>query len=135
MSREIIIQCGRKSTARVSKRPLNKSTACLRAVLLRWGQFGLSVVTEAVDEPTLGLCEKYADVIQIGARNMRNFSPLKRAGRARKPVLLKRGMSAALEEFLLAAEYITAEENYQVILCERGVRTFCNHVRRFRSSR
>ncbi len=73
--------------------------------------------------------EKYADVIQIGARNMQNFSLLKRAGRARKPVLLKRGMSATLEEFLMAAEYIMSEGNYNVILCERGVRTFADHTR------
>src|SRR4030095_15973680 len=92
-------------------------------------QFGLSIVTEAVDEAALDLCEKYADVIQIGTRNMQNFTLLKRAGRARKPILLKRGMSATLEEFLLAAEYIMAEGNYQVILCERGVRTFGNHSR------
>ncbi|HEX6907190.1 MAG TPA: N-acetylneuraminate synthase family protein, partial [Terriglobales bacterium] len=67
--------------------------------------------------------------IQIGARNMQNFALLKRAGRARKPVLLKRGMSATLEEFLMAAEYIMSEGNYQVILCERGVRTFADHTR------
>jgi 3-deoxy-7-phosphoheptulonate synthase len=92
-------------------------------------QFGLSIVTEAVDEAALDLCDKYADVIQIGTRNMQNFSLLKRAGQVRKPVLLKRGMSSTLEEFLLAAEYIMAEGNYQVILCERGVRTFGNHAR------
>jgi 3-deoxy-7-phosphoheptulonate synthase len=73
--------------------------------------------------------EKYADVIQIGARNMQNFSLLKRAGRAQKPVLLKRGMSATLDEFLMAAEYVMSEGNYQVILCERGVRTFSDHTR------
>ena len=92
-------------------------------------QFDLKIVTEAIDEPALDLCEKYADVIQIGTRNMQNFSLLKRAGQARKPILLKRGMSATLEEFLLAAEYIMAEGNYQVILCERGVRTFGSHSR------
>ncbi|HWQ31791.1 MAG TPA: 3-deoxy-7-phosphoheptulonate synthase [Blastocatellia bacterium] len=92
-------------------------------------QFGLRIVSEAVDEPALDLVEKYADVIQIGTRNMQNFSLLKRAGQARKPVLLKRGMAATIEEFLLAAEYIMAEGNYQVILCERGVRTFANHSR------
>ncbi len=92
-------------------------------------QFGLRIVTEAVDEPALDLVERYADVIQIGTRNMQNFSLLKRAGQARKPVLLKRGMSSTLEEFLLAAEYIMSEGNYQVILCERGVRTFSNHSR------
>jgi len=92
-------------------------------------RFGLRVVTEAVDQESLELVERYADVIQIGARNMQNFSLLKRAGRARKPVLLKRGMSATLEEFLMAAEYIMSEGNYQVILCERGVRTFADHTR------
>jgi 3-deoxy-7-phosphoheptulonate synthase len=92
-------------------------------------QFGMAIVTEAVDNESLDLVEKYADVIQIGARNMQNFSLLKRAGRARKPVLLKRGMSATLDEFLMAAEYIMSEGNYQVILCERGVRTFADHTR------
>ena len=92
-------------------------------------RFGLRIVTEAVDHESLDLVERYADVIQIGARNMQNFSLLKRAGRARKPVLLKRGMSATLEEFLMAAEYIMSEGNYQVILCERGVRTFADHTR------
>src|SRR5439155_76054 len=75
------------------------------------------------------LVSRYAAAIQIGARNMQNFSLLKRAGRARKPVVLKRGMSATLEEFLMSAEYILAEGNYQVILCERGVRTFSDHSR------
>jgi 3-deoxy-7-phosphoheptulonate synthase len=92
-------------------------------------QFGLRIVTEAVDEAALDLCDKYADVIQIGTRNMQNFSLLKRAGQVRKPILLKRGMSSTLEEFLLAAEYIMTEGNYQVILCERGVRTFGSHAR------
>ncbi|MBS1787448.1 MAG: 3-deoxy-7-phosphoheptulonate synthase [Acidobacteria bacterium] len=92
-------------------------------------EFGLRIVTEAVDEAALDLCEQYADVIQIGTRNMQNFSLLKRAGQARKPILLKRGMSSTLEEFLLAGEYIMSEGNYQVILCERGVRTFGSHSR------
>ena len=91
--------------------------------------FGLKIVTEAVDNESLDLVEKYADVIQIGARNMQNFSLLKRAGRASKPVMVKRGMSATLEEFLMAAEYVMSEGNYQVILCERGVRTFADHTR------
>jgi len=82
-----------------------------------------------VDHESLDLVEKYADVIQIGARNMQNFSLLKRAGRAKKPVLLKRGLSATLDEFLMAAEYVMSEGNYQVILCERGVRTFADHSR------
>jgi 3-deoxy-7-phosphoheptulonate synthase len=92
-------------------------------------EFGLKIVTEAVEESHVGLIEKYGDVIQIGARNMQNFSLLKRAGRSRLPVLLKRGMAATLEEWLLAAEYIMAEGNYSVILCERGVRTFAQHTR------
>ncbi|MFZ1130971.1 MAG: 3-deoxy-7-phosphoheptulonate synthase [Terriglobales bacterium] len=92
-------------------------------------RFGLIIVTEAVDYESLELVEKYADVIQIGARNMQNFSLLKRAGRARKPVLLKRGISATLEEFLMAAEYIMSEGNYNIVLCERGVRTFADHTR------
>src|SRR5207302_10954228 len=92
-------------------------------------EFGLKSVTEAVDESHVDLIEKYGDVIQIGARNMQNFSLLKRAGRSKLPVLLKRGMAATLEEWLLAAEYIMAEGNYNVILCERGVRTFAQHTR------
>jgi 3-deoxy-7-phosphoheptulonate synthase len=92
-------------------------------------RYGLRIVTEAIDNESLELVEAYADVIQIGARNMQNFSLLKRAGRAKKPVLLKRGMSATLEEFLMAAEYIMSEGNYRVILCERGVRTFADHTR------
>ncbi len=92
-------------------------------------KFGMKIVTEAIDNESLELVDRYADVIQIGARNMQNFSLLKRAGRARKPVLLKRGMSATLEEFLMAAEYVMSEGNYNVILCERGVRTFADHTR------
>jgi 3-deoxy-7-phosphoheptulonate synthase len=90
---------------------------------------GLPVVTEAVDLEGVDLVERYADAIQIGARNMQNFSLLKRAGKARKPVVLKRGMSATLEEFLMSAEYILSEGNYQVVLCERGVRTFSDFSR------
>ena len=92
-------------------------------------QFGLNIITEAMDERGVDLVEKYGDCIQIGARNMQNFSLLKYVGQTRKPVLLKRGLSATLEEFLLAAEYIMAEGNYDVILCERGIRTFSNHAR------
>jgi 3-deoxy-7-phosphoheptulonate synthase len=92
-------------------------------------KFGLRIVTEAVDNESLDLVEEYADIIQIGARNMQNFSLLKRAGRASRPVLLKRGMSATLEELLMAAEYVMSEGNYNVILCERGVRTFADHTR------
>jgi 3-deoxy-7-phosphoheptulonate synthase len=90
---------------------------------------GLGIVTEAIDVETFDLVEDYADCIQIGARNMQNFSLLRRAGRSRRPVVLKRGMSSTLEEFLMAAEYILSEGNYQVILCERGVRTFSDHAR------
>ena len=82
-----------------------------------------------MDERGLDLVERYGDCIQIGARNMQNFSLLKYAGQTRKPILLKRGMSATLDEFLLAAEYIMAEGNYDVILCERGIRTFADHAR------
>ncbi|MBI3404082.1 MAG: 3-deoxy-7-phosphoheptulonate synthase, partial [Acidobacteria bacterium] len=92
-------------------------------------EFGLGIITEAIDHESLDLVEQYADVIQIGARNMQNFSLLKRAGKAKKPVLLKRGMSATLDEFLMAAEYIMAEGNYNVMLCERGVRTFSDFTR------
>ena len=92
-------------------------------------QFGLRIITEAIDNESLELVEAYADIIQIGARNMQNFSLLKRAGRAKKPVMLKRGLSATLDEFLMAAEYIMSEGNYNVILCERGIRTFTDHTR------
>jgi len=91
--------------------------------------YGLKIVTEAIDESSIDLVQRYADVIQIGARSMQNFSLLKLAGRSKLPVLLKRGLSATLDEWLLAAEYIMAEGNYQVILCERGVRTFAQHTR------
>jgi 3-deoxy-7-phosphoheptulonate synthase len=91
--------------------------------------YGLKIVTEALDEAGVDLVEKYGDMIQIGARNMQNFSLLRRAGKARLPVLLKRGLSATLDEWLLAAEYVMAEGNYQVVLCERGIRTFAQHTR------
>ena len=90
---------------------------------------GLPVVTEALDPDGVDLVEEFADIIQIGARNMQNFSLLRRCGKARKPVLLKRGLAATLEEFLMSAEYILSEGNYQVILCERGVRTFSDFSR------
>ena len=92
-------------------------------------QFGLNIVTEAMDEQGVDAVEKYGDCIQIGARNMQNFSLLKYVGKTRKPVLLKRGLSATLDEFLLAAEYVMSEGNYDVILCERGIRTFADHAR------
>jgi len=91
--------------------------------------YGLGIITEAIDNESLDLVEEYADVIQIGARNMQNFSLLKRAGRAKKPILLKRGMSATMDEFLMAAEYVLSEGNYNLMLCERGVRTFADHSR------
>jgi 3-deoxy-7-phosphoheptulonate synthase len=91
--------------------------------------YGLKIVTEALDEAGVDLVEKYGDMIQIGARSMQNFTLLRRAGRSPLPVLLKRGLSATLDEWLLAAEYIMAEGNYQVVLCERGIRTFTQHTR------
>jgi 3-deoxy-7-phosphoheptulonate synthase len=91
--------------------------------------YGLRIVTEALDESGVDLVERYGDMIQIGARNMQNFSLLRRAGRSHLPVLLKRGLSATLDEWLLAAEYIMAEGNYNIVLCERGVRTFVQHTR------
>jgi 3-deoxy-7-phosphoheptulonate synthase len=90
---------------------------------------GMAIVTEAIDPETAGVVAEYADIIQIGARNMQNFSLLRRAGRSGKPVLLKRGMAATLKELLLSAEYILAEGNGKVILCERGVRGFDTHTR------
>jgi 3-deoxy-7-phosphoheptulonate synthase len=91
--------------------------------------YGLKIVTEALDETGVDLVEKYGDVIQIGARNMQNFSLLRRAGKSSLPVLLKRGLSATLDEWLLAAEYVMSEGNYQIVLCERGIRTFAQHTR------
>ncbi len=90
---------------------------------------GLAVVTEALDPEGVELVARYADIIQIGARNMQNYPLLRRAGQSEKPVLLKRGMSATIKELLLAAEYLLAEGNEQVILCERGVRSFDTHTR------
>ncbi|BDV44800.1 3-deoxy-7-phosphoheptulonate synthase [Geotalea uraniireducens] len=96
----------------------------LRLLALAREETGLPVVTEVMSPDTVGLVAEYADLMQVGARNMQNFELLKELGRIRKPVLLKRGMSATLEEFLAAAEYILAEGNPHVILCERGIRTF-----------
>jgi 3-deoxy-7-phosphoheptulonate synthase len=87
-------------------------------------QTGLAVVTELMDPRHLDVTCKYADILQIGSRNMQNFSLLEEVGRCRKPVLLKRGMSSTIEEFLLAAEYVMKEGNTSVLLCERGIRTF-----------
>ncbi|MFO7750179.1 MAG: 3-deoxy-7-phosphoheptulonate synthase [Desulfobacteraceae bacterium] len=90
---------------------------------------GLPVATEVMDIETFDMVETHADVVQIGTRNMQNFSLLKRAGKSHRPIILKRGMSATLQEWLMAAEYIMEEGNDQVILCERGVRTFVKHSR------
>jgi 3-deoxy-7-phosphoheptulonate synthase len=92
-------------------------------------RFGLGIVTELMDTQEAEAVAEVADIIQIGARNMQNFALLRCVGRCRKPVLLKRGLCATLEEWLMAAEYVLAEGNYQVILCERGVRTFSDHSR------
>jgi 3-deoxy-7-phosphoheptulonate synthase len=101
----------------------------LRLLAAAREETGLPVVTEALDVEGVDLVERWADCIQIGARNMQNFSLLRRCGKARRPVLLKRGLAATLEEFLMSAEYILAEGNYDVILCERGVRTFSDFSR------
>jgi len=90
---------------------------------------GLLIVTEATDHTNIELVEQYADIIQIGARNMQNYSLLCRAGHASKPILLKRGFAATIDEWLMAAEYIMSEGNTQVILCERGIRTFSDNTR------
>lgn len=90
---------------------------------------GLFMVTEVVNPSRVTLVEKYADIIQVGARNMQNFDLLRELGKARKPVLLKRGLSATIEEWLMAAEYIMSGGNYQIILCERGIRTFETYTR------
>ena len=90
---------------------------------------GLLIVTEATDHANLDIVEKYADIIQIGARNMQNYSLLRLAGQVSKPILLKRGFAATIDELLMAAEYIMSEGNTQVILCERGIRTFSDTTR------
>jgi len=96
----------------------------LKLLVLAREETGLPIVTEVMSPDTVGLVAASADLLQIGARNMQNFDLLREVGKAKKPVLLKRGMSATLEEFLAAAEYILAEGNPNVILCERGIRTF-----------
>ena len=90
---------------------------------------GMLIVTEATDNSSIDLVEQYADIIQIGARNMQNYSLLRRAGQSSKPVLLKRGFAATIDELLMSAEYIISEGNAQIILCERGIRTFTNTTR------
>jgi 3-deoxy-7-phosphoheptulonate synthase len=90
---------------------------------------GLLIITEAIDHANIELVEQYADIIQLGARNMQNYSLLRQAGHATKPILLKRGFAATIEELLMSAEYIMAEGNTQIILCERGIRTFSDNTR------
>ena len=90
---------------------------------------GMPIVTECISVDTVDLVAEYADVVQIGARNMQNFALLKKVGQIDRAVLLKRGMSATIEEFLMAAEYILAEGNERVILCERGIRTYETYTR------
>ena len=85
---------------------------------------GLNIITEVMDPRDVGLVERYADIIQIGARNMQNYNLLKEVGLAKKPVLLKRGLASTITEFLLSAEYIVSQGNFNVMLCERGIRTF-----------
>ncbi len=92
-------------------------------------QFGLAVISEVMDVSQIKMMSDYVDIFQVGARNMQNFWLLRELGKIRKPVLLKRGMSATIEEWLMAAEYILAGGNYQVLLCERGIRTFENYTR------
>jgi 3-deoxy-7-phosphoheptulonate synthase len=101
----------------------------LELLALAREETGLKVVTEVMDVETLPMVSEYADVLQIGARNMQNTSLLKQLGELRKPVLLKRGPSATIKEWLMAAEYIVSRGNYQVALCERGIRTFENMTR------
>jgi 3-deoxy-7-phosphoheptulonate synthase len=90
---------------------------------------GLKIVTEVMETEDVALVARYADILQIGARNMQNFNLLKAVGKIDKPILLKRGMSATLKEFLMSAEYIMSEGNHKVILCERGIRTFVEYTR------
>jgi 3-deoxy-7-phosphoheptulonate synthase len=90
---------------------------------------GLLIVTEATDHDNIELVEEYTDIIQIGARNMQNYALLKRAGHTSKPILLKRGFAATIEELLMSAEYIMSEGNTRIILCERGIRTFTDNTR------
>ena len=96
----------------------------LKLLALAREETGLKIVTEVMDAETLPMVADYADVLQIGARNMQNSSLLKQLGQVRRPVLLKRGPSATIKEWLMAAEYVVAGGNYQVALCERGIRTF-----------
>jgi len=101
----------------------------LRLLRKAGDSYGLPIITEVLDQDDIPVVEEYSDVIQIGARNCQNFSLLKKVGRTRKPVLLKRGMMVTIEEFLLSAEYLLSEGNLNVILCERGIRTFETETR------
>jgi len=96
----------------------------LKYMLLAKEITGLKIITEVIDVDSLKICEKYVDILQIGARNMQNFSLLKHIGKSNLPVVLKRGLSATIEEWLNAAEYIISEGNKNIILCERGIRTY-----------
>ncbi|MBI2138770.1 3-deoxy-7-phosphoheptulonate synthase [Candidatus Woesearchaeota archaeon] len=101
----------------------------LKLLALAREETGLGIVTEAMEPSVVPLVARYADVIQIGARNMQNYPLLKAVGKVNKPVLLKRGLCATMNELLMSAEYILSEGNHQVILCERGIRTFCEFCR------
>lgn len=101
----------------------------LRLLAEAGNETGLATVTEIIDENSLSIAIQYVDIIQVGARNMQNFHLLRSVGRTKKPVILKRGLSATMEEWLMAAEYIMSEGNYNVILCERGIRTFETYTR------
>ena len=103
--------------------------AGLKYLVRAKSETGLLIVTELMDTRDMALVEKYADIIQIGARNMQNFNLLKVVGQSQKPVLLKRGMSSTIKELLMSAEYILSEGNFNVILCERGIRTFEDYTR------
>src|SRR3989338_6090158 len=101
----------------------------LKLLAMAKKETGLPIVTEVMDTRDVPIVEKYTDILQVGARNMQNFELLKEVGKSKKPVLLKRGLSATLKEFLMSAEYIMSEGNHNVILCERGIRTFCEYSR------
>src|SRR3954452_17293148 len=99
--------------------------------LMRWAadRYGLLTISEVMDQVQIPLLVQYSDILQVGARNMQNFNLLRELGKLRKPVLLKRGIAATIEELLLSAEYIMSGGNYQVLLCERGIRTFETYTR------
>ena len=101
----------------------------LKLLRMAGDEFGLAVITEIMDPARIDLINKYTDIFQLGARNMQNFPLLRELGKADKPVMIKRGMSATIDEWLMAAEYILASGNPQVMLCERGIRTFDNSLR------